>query len=85
MLPAGKRKLARFFSFLDMEKHFKKGDTVHWKSSGGPSTGKIIKVHTKDFTFKGVTHRASASEPQYEVESDKSGETAAHKASALHK
>ncbi|SEN73524.1 Protein of unknown function [Chitinophaga rupis] len=64
-----------------MEKQFKKGNTVHWKSS----TGKIIKVHTKDFTFKGVTHRASASEPQYEVESDKSGGTAAHKASALHK
>jgi hypothetical protein len=62
---------------------FKKGDHVHWRSSGGPSNGVVIKVHTKDFMFKGVQHRASKEEPQFEVKSDKSGDTAAHKAEAL--
>ncbi|KAA2241694.1 DUF2945 domain-containing protein [Chitinophaga agrisoli] len=68
-----------------MEKQLKKGDHVHWNSSGGASDGVVIRVHTKDFEFKGVTHRASKEEPQYEVKSDKSGETAAHKAGALQK
>ena len=76
----------RGFSFhSNMERHFKKGDHVHWNSSGGASDGVVIRVHTKDFTFKGVTHRASKEAPQYEVKSDKSGDTAAHKGEALKK
>lgn len=64
---------------------FKKGDHVHWQSSGGASTGVIIRIHTRDFMFKGMIHRASRVAPQYEVKSDKSGSTAAHKAQALTK
>jgi hypothetical protein len=56
-----------------MNRQFEKGDTVHWSSSGGASTGKVIKVHTKDFSFKGVRHRAAANEPLYEVERARAG------------
>jgi Hypervirulence associated proteins TUDOR domain len=48
-------------------------------------SGKIIKVHTKDFDCKGYTHHASKDEPQYEIKSDKSEHIATHKGSALHK
>jgi hypothetical protein len=48
-------------------------------------SGRIIRVHTKDFDYKGYTHHASQDEPQYEIRSDKSEHIAAHKGSALHK
>jgi len=86
-LPAlqDKRKTgAIFFRWYYMKQQFKKGDAVRWQSSGGASIGKVIEVHTKDFTFKGVKHRAAANEPLYEVKSDKSGQTAVHKGPALH-
>ncbi|MFC5270255.1 DUF2945 domain-containing protein [Adhaeribacter terreus] len=50
-----------------MEKSFKTGDHVKWNSEAGYVTGKIIKVHTSDFDYKGHTHRASKEEPQYEI------------------
>jgi hypothetical protein len=58
---------------------------VHWNSSGGHSTGIITKVYTKDFNFMGAARRASKEEPQYEVKSDRSGDKAVHKATALSK
>ncbi len=48
-------------------------------------TGRIIKVHTKDFDYKGYTHHASKVDPQYEIRSDKTEHVAAHKGPALHK
>ncbi|CAJ1502766.1 DUF2945 domain-containing protein [[Mycobacterium] burgundiense] len=50
---------------------------------GSHVSGKITKVHTKDFDYKGHTRRASADEPQYEIKSDKTDHVAAHKGSAL--
>lgn len=41
------------------------------------------KVHTKDFDYKGHTHRASEDDPQYEIKSDKTDHIAAHKGSVL--
>lgn len=64
---------------------FKTGDHVSWNSEAGRVWGKIIKVHTKDFEYKGYTHHATASDPQYEIKSDKSDHVAAHKGSALTK
>ncbi|MDQ3776654.1 MAG: DUF2945 domain-containing protein [Pseudomonadota bacterium] len=64
---------------------FKVGDHVRWHSEAGDVTGKIIKVHTKDFDYKGYTHHASKDEPQYEIKSDKTEHIAAHKGTALHK
>jgi len=63
----------------------KVGDHVTWNSEAGHVTGKITKVHKKDFEFMGRTRRASSEEPQFEVESDKTGHKAAHKADALKK
>ena len=59
------------------------GDHVSWNSEAGRVRGTITKVHTSDFEFKGRTRRASSEEPQYEIESDKTGHLAAHKGSAL--
>jgi hypothetical protein len=64
---------------------FKVGDHVSWNSEAGHVSGTIIRVHTRDFDYKGHTHRASDDEPQYEIKSDKTDHVAAHKGSALHK
>jgi hypothetical protein len=68
-----------------MSERFKVGDHVRWNSEAGYVTGKITKIHTKDFDYKGYTHHASQDEPQYEIRSDKSEHIAAHKGTALHK
>jgi hypothetical protein len=66
-----------------MAERFKVGDQVTWNSEAGLVSGTIIKVHTKDFDYKGHTHHASKDEPQYEIKSDKTDHVAAHKGSAL--
>ncbi|ROS09635.1 DUF2945 family protein [Chryseobacterium nakagawai] len=68
-----------------METKFKIGDKVSWNSEAGRVSGTIIKVHTKDFDYKGYTHHATEESPQYEIKSDKSDHIAAHKGSALTK
>lgn len=68
-----------------MKPKFKKGDKVSWNSEAGRVSGTIIKIHTKDFDYKGYTHHASEDNPQYEIKSDKSDHIAAHKESALTK
>jgi len=45
----------------------------------------IIKVHVRDFDYKGHTHHASADEPQYEIKSDKTAHVAAHRGKVLTK
>jgi hypothetical protein len=55
-----------------MTAKFKVGDHVRWNSEAGRVSGRIVKVHTKDFDYKGHTHHASKDEPQYEIRSDKS-------------
>lgn len=62
---------------------FKVGDHVKWNSEAGHVSGKIIKIHTADFNYKGYTHHASKEDPQYEIKSDKTDHIAAHKGSAL--
>ena len=68
-----------------MAQKFKVGDHVTWNSEAGHVSGKIIKVHTSDFNYKGYTHHASKDDPQYEIKSDKTDHIAAHKGSALKK
>lgn len=68
-----------------MAHKFSVGDHVSWNSEAGRVSGKIIKVHTEDFEYKGHTRRASSDEPQYEIQSDKTDHIAAHKGSALRK
>jgi len=62
-----------------------KGDTVEWDSSGGHSTGKIVRKVTAATHIKGHKVAATKDDPQYIVESDKSGKQAAHKPEALTK
>jgi hypothetical protein len=62
---------------------YAKGDHVSWNSEAGRVTGRIIRVHERDFDYKGHRHRASADAPQYEIKSDKTDHIAAHKEEAL--
>ena len=68
-----------------METKFKIGDKVSWNSEAGRLSGTIIKIHTKDFDYKGYIHHATKKEPQYEIKSNKTDHIAAHKGSALTK
>jgi hypothetical protein len=68
-----------------MPMQFKVGDHVRWNSEAGYVSGKIIKVHTKDFNYKGYTHHATKDDPQYEIKSDKTDHIGAHKGKALQK
>jgi len=68
-----------------MSDKFRVGDHVSWNSEAGRVSGKIIKVHTEDFDYKGYTHHATEDDPQYEIKSDKTDHIAAHKGSALRK
>ena len=63
---------------------FRKGDKVEWDSHGGTAVGRVKKKLTSDTEAAGRTVRASKEDPQYLVESDKSGGEAVHKPSALH-
>ncbi|WP_413626381.1 DUF2945 domain-containing protein [Luteibacter sp. Lutesp34] len=62
---------------------FKVGDQVRWNSEAGYVTGTIIRIHTRDFDYKGHPRRASQDDPQYEIKSDKTDHIAAHKGAAL--
>ena len=62
---------------------YQKGDKVSWKTSQGSTHGVVEEKKTKDFQFKDQEFTATADEPSYIVKSDKSGETAAHRGSAL--
>ena len=66
-----------------MTDELKKGDHVSWKSHGSEAEGTVVRKITEDTEASGRTVRASADDPQYEVRSEKSGNTAVHKPSAL--
>ena len=68
-----------------MRQEFKIGDHVTWNSEAGHVSGKIVKIHKRDFDYKGYTHHASKEDPQYEIKSDKTEHVAVHKACALSK
>jgi hypothetical protein len=68
-----------------MTERFRTGDHVGWNSEAGHVSGRIIAVHTRDFDYKGHTHRATPDDPQYEIRSDRTDHVAAHKDSALHR
>ncbi len=61
------------------------GDHVSWNSEAGRVRGRIVRVHTRDFDYKGHARHATPEEPQYEIKSDKTDHIAAHKGSALRK
>ena len=68
-----------------MSEAFKVGEHVGWNSEAGQVSGRIVRIHTQDFDWKGYTHHASAADPQYEIHSDKTDHLAVHKGAALHR
>lgn len=66
-------------------KSLKAGDTVSWDHSQGSSTGKVVKKVTSPTQIKGHKVAASKDNPEYIVQSDKTGAKAAHKPSELRK
>lgn len=68
-----------------MTDDLQEGDHVRWKSHGGRAEGTVQRKITKDTEASGRTVRASEDDPQYEVESERSGRTAVHKPGTLEK
>lgn len=68
-----------------MSKALKPGDRVRWTTPQGKTTGRVQKKLTAKTKIK--SHRVSATkkEPEYLVESEKSGKLAAHKPQSLKK
>lgn len=64
---------------------FKKGDHVAWNTPQGKTNGKVLRKVTHNATIKGHHVAASPQDPQYEVQSDKSGQRAFHKPKSLDK
>jgi hypothetical protein len=64
-------------------KTFKAGDHVAWDHSQGTSEGKVVRKLTRPTTIN--THKVAASpeNPEYLVESGKTGARAAHRPSEL--
>ena len=66
-----------------MPKEFRKGDRVEWDTSQGATQGEVVRKQTSSTQIKGHNVKASKENPQYIVESDKSGKRAAHKPDEL--
>ena len=65
------------------QRTFKTGDRVQWDSHGGTADGKVVRKITEETNAGGRKVKASKDEPQYLVESEKSGGTAVHRPDAL--
>ncbi|HSH39547.1 MAG TPA: DUF2945 domain-containing protein [Chthoniobacterales bacterium] len=68
-----------------MAKTLKAGDEVQWQTSQGKTSGTVKKKLTSKTKIKSHVVAASKENPQYLVESKKSGGVAAHKPAALKK
>ena len=68
-----------------MADELKKGDQVEWKSSQGEIEGTVKKKLTEPMDIKGHHVAASKDNPEYLVESNKTGKEAAHKPESLKK
>ena len=62
-----------------------KGDSVEWGTSQGKTQGTVVRKVTGTARVQGHVAKASSAEPQYEVESAKTGKHAIHKPDALKK
>jgi hypothetical protein len=67
-----------------MSTHLKTHDRVSWNTPQGMTTGKIVRVISTHTEVDGRTVAASKTDLHYEVESEKSGKRAVHRADALH-
>ena len=68
-----------------MARKLKTGDRVQWNTPQGKTTGKVKKKFTAPKKIKGHVAKASKQNPEYLVQSDKSGKQAVHKPGELRK
>ncbi len=68
-----------------MSDYLKPGDRVEWNTSQGKTSGRVKKKLTSETDIKGHHVAASKDNPEYLVESEKSGGLAAHKPDSLSK
>ncbi|WP_144108363.1 DUF2945 domain-containing protein [Paraburkholderia sp. BCC1886] len=66
-----------------MSGHLKVHDRVSWNTPQGMTHGKVVRVISTHTSVDGHTVDASKDDPQYEVESEKSGKHAVHRGAAL--
>lgn len=66
-----------------MVEEFKPGDLVEWETPQGKTSGTVKKKLTEPTDIKGHHVAASEDNPEYLVESEKSGAQAAHKPESL--
>lgn len=64
---------------------YRKGERVGWRSHGSEAVGRVKRRITRRTRAAGRTVNASPDDPQYEVESEKSGRSAVHRPQALWK
>lgn len=62
-----------------MANDIEKGNKVESETSQGTTTGKVVEKQTTPTRIKGHRAKASTSDPQFVVESEKTGKRAAHK------
>lgn len=68
-----------------MPRSFEKGDKVGWDTSQGETHGRVVGKQASETQIRGHKVTASKDNPQYIVQSDKSGKKAAHKPDELRK
>lgn len=66
-----------------MSDDLKPGDKVSWNTSQGKTQGHVVRKQTRPTHIKQHKVEASKDDPQYVVQSDKTGARAAHKPEAL--
>lgn len=66
-----------------VERALQAGDRVSWETSQGRTTGKVVRKLTRRTKVHDFEVHATKDDPRWLVESEKSGERAAHKAEAL--
>jgi Hypervirulence associated proteins TUDOR domain len=69
----------------DVAQEFSQGDTVEWNTPQGKTRGTVKKKLTSDTEVGGQKVSASEDDPRYLVESENSGNEAAHKPDSLSK
>ena len=70
---------------MSKDSNLSKGDKVKWNTSQGETKGEVKKRITSDTKIKDNKVKASKDNPKYVVESDKTGNKAAHKPDSLKK
>lgn len=68
-----------------MGRALRPGEEVDWNTPQGVTHGKVVEKITRPARIKGHKVAASKDEPEYLVQSAKTGKRAAHKRSALKK